>query len=53
MGSPRSLPGAASVINPASEIQSVKNFSLTVNVPRGLQGHAFIVNEKQNHCPNY
>lgn len=51
VGSPRSLPSAPSVINPGSEIQPVKNSSLTVNVPRGLQGRVFIVNEKQESLP--
>ena len=41
------------LINPSSEIQSVINSSLAINVPRGLQGRASIVNEKQNSCPNY
>lgn len=41
------------LINPSSEIQSVINSSLTINLRRGLQAPACVVNEKQKPCPNY
>lgn len=41
------------LINPSSELQSVIHSSLAINVPRGLRGQTFIVNEKQSRCPNY